>query len=56
MTHNYVSTACHHELHDRCRKQCKFCAQPCGCWCHSKSISERAAEAETTDAAVHRQA
>lgn len=32
--HDYVSTACHHDLHDRCRKVCKFCDVPCGCRCH----------------------
>jgi hypothetical protein len=33
--HQYVSTACQHELHDRCRKTCKFCAVACGCSCHA---------------------
>lgn len=32
--HQYISTACHHELHDRCRKSCKFCAVACQCPCH----------------------
>ena len=32
--HDYLSTACHHDLHDRCRKECKFCATPCKCPCH----------------------
>lgn len=32
--HTYTSTACHHGLHDRCRKQCKFCAVSCACRCH----------------------
>lgn len=32
--HDYVSTACHHALHDRCRLVCKFCDVPCGCRCH----------------------
>ena len=32
--HNYISTACHHELHERCRKQCKFCESECRCKCH----------------------
>jgi hypothetical protein len=34
--HAYLSTACHHELHDRCRKLCKFCDNPCVCKCHEK--------------------
>jgi hypothetical protein len=33
--HNYTSTACQHDLHDRCRKQCKFCAVLCKCACHT---------------------
>ncbi len=32
--HVYVSTACQHGLHDRCRQQCKFCETPCLCDCH----------------------
>ena len=33
--HAYVSTACHHGLHPRCCKNCKFCAAPCACYCHA---------------------
>jgi hypothetical protein len=32
--HNYISTACHHDQHDACRKTCKFCAAKCCCQCH----------------------
>lgn len=32
--HVYVSTACQHDLHNRCRLICKFCATPCLCKCH----------------------
>lgn len=32
--HDYISTACQHELHDRCRKVCKFCDEACSCSCH----------------------
>jgi hypothetical protein len=32
--HEYVSTACQHELHAECRKTCKFCAETCRCGCH----------------------
>lgn len=38
--HQYTSTACMHELHDRCRKNCKYCGNGCLCECH------RAAEAQ----------
>ena len=34
MKHIYMSTACQHGLHDRCRKQCKFCEAKCSCSCH----------------------
>lgn len=34
MSHNYLSTACLHSLHDRCILTCKFCASPCLCTCH----------------------
>lgn len=29
--HSYVSTACHHGLHERCRITCKFCEAVCRC-------------------------
>jgi len=32
--HGYVSTACFHGLHGRCRLVCKFCDVPCRCECH----------------------
>lgn len=35
--HFYFSTACLHDLHDRCRKTCKFCHESCNCVCHSDS-------------------
>lgn len=45
ITHNYLSTACLHGLHDRCGEKqaergedgpphCKFCDAPCRCECH----------------------
>jgi hypothetical protein len=34
--HIYLSTACLHELHGRCRRTCKFCDTPCWCDCHTK--------------------
>lgn len=35
--HKYTSTACQHELHDRCRETCKFCDAPCACDCHRRA-------------------
>lgn len=35
-THAYLSTACLHGLHGRCRRTCKFCEQPCLCLCHRR--------------------
>lgn len=32
--HIYISTACQHELHERCRLKCKFCQVECFCLCH----------------------
>jgi len=32
--HDYLSTACWHGLHPRCRDDCKFCAAECACRCH----------------------
>lgn len=43
MAHFYVSTACYHgnlakcgsaDLHGQCRKECKWCSEPCRCRCH----------------------
>lgn len=38
--HDYLSTACHHGLHQRCRKTCKFCETECRCSCHRAALSE----------------
>lgn len=35
MSHEYTSTACHHERHQECRFSCKFCDAICQCLCHS---------------------
>src|SRR5215207_3646129 len=32
--HDYLSTACHHDEHDDCRQECKFCPAACECKCH----------------------
>lgn len=45
-SHDYLSTGCLHGMHAYCQSdtgaagtktpaQCKFCAAPCRCWCHS---------------------
>lgn len=34
--HGYLSTACWHGAHERCRRVCKFCQAPCRCSCHVK--------------------
>ena len=34
--HDYLSTACYHAHHERCRRKCKFCAAKCRCACHKK--------------------
>jgi len=36
---NYLSTACHHGLHMRCRRACEFCGTLCVCECHVKQNS-----------------
>lgn len=43
--HDYVSTACQHEVHEQCRQTCKFCPARCRCACHaaaSRSGGEQA--------------
>lgn len=40
--HAYTSTACHHDLHDRCRTACKFCGRLCDCACHDEESVHRA--------------
>jgi hypothetical protein len=37
--HDYLSTACFHGQHDRCRRQCKFCDAACNCECHKAELS-----------------
>jgi hypothetical protein len=37
--HDYLSTACLHGLHDRCRLVCKFCAAACRCGCHGERVN-----------------
>jgi hypothetical protein len=34
MAHNYISTACYHDLHAKCRLDCKWCEEKCDCYCH----------------------
>lgn len=33
--HDYVSTACIHDVHGQCRVTCKFCPSRCRCACHA---------------------
>lgn len=37
--HHYLSTACFHDLHQRCRLTCKFCQVECECSCHRSGSS-----------------
>jgi CHC2 zinc finger len=39
--HDYVSTACVHDRHERCRQFCKFCGVKCRCACHTTTTSSR---------------
>lgn len=36
--HDYLSTACLHGLHDRCRLRCKFCYTECECTCGHQDL------------------
>lgn len=36
--HDYLSTACLHGLHDRCRLRCKFCYAECRCPCGHQDL------------------
>jgi hypothetical protein len=51
MRHFYLSTACVHELHDRCRLQCKFCEADCACGCHVGSVSSMTETPQDSDLA-----
>lgn len=44
--HCYVSTACHHGLHDKCRLVCKYCDVGCSCEHHEVSAVDRDGEVE----------
>jgi hypothetical protein len=35
--HDYLSTACFHGPHERCRLNCKFCGVDCRCTCRVKA-------------------
>lgn len=39
-SHDYLSTACLHDLHENCRLTCKYCDTACSCPCHVET-SER---------------
>lgn len=36
----YLSTACRHGEHGKCRITCKFCNTECVCACHTKKVME----------------
>ena len=38
--HVYLSTACLHGFHDRCRMKCKFCQADCFCQCHTSGDAQ----------------
>lgn len=38
-SHDYLSTACHHQRHGECRHVCKFCTVACRCDCHHEATS-----------------
>jgi hypothetical protein len=44
--HFYLSTACLHDLHDKCRKACKYCGSGCQCSCHGSVEAGEALRAE----------
>ena len=44
--HVYISTACLHEEHGRCRRTCKFCAALCQCECHAMGEELSARESD----------
>lgn len=44
--HVYMSTACIHAMHGRCRMTCKFCDAPCRCSCHAVRIEKPLAAEE----------
>lgn len=39
--HQYVSTACRHDLHGQCRERCKHCGAACGCLHHGARVRVR---------------
>jgi hypothetical protein len=47
--HDYLSTACYHGFHERCRLMCKFCNTLCHCNCHQElqNTSTSSLEART---------
>lgn len=45
--HDYLSTACLHKLHGRCRETCKFCGTPCRCAHHGPGEAKLDETADT---------
>lgn len=52
--HDYLSTACHHDRHDRCRLTCKFCDVPCSCSCHTEKVYKKDGEQVVYEALIPR--
>jgi hypothetical protein len=46
-THRYLSTACLHQIHERCRLTCKTCSAPCTCPCHIEATAGPGEEGTT---------
>ena len=46
ISHNYLSTACTHGIHGRCRFTCKFCHEVCVCQCHAEQAEASRKEVE----------
>jgi hypothetical protein len=47
--HAYTSTACLHNIHEECRRECKWCRGACQCPCHRGELTpeEQAFHGET---------
>jgi hypothetical protein len=49
--HQYISTACLHGQHEKCRRFCKYCKVPCACkgCAHVEEVSPPSPEPRETD-------
>jgi hypothetical protein len=50
-SHQYISTACLHGQHEKCRRFCKYCKVPCACknCVHVEEVSPPSPEPRETD-------